>query len=148
MPMMLINPSADIPIIQMSVLSNQSPEEHYKIGQVLYQFRKEGIAVFGSGMSYHNMREFRNSRNSGTVVNKEFDEFLNKACTLSNEKRKKLLSEWEHQAGARDAHPPRAAEHLMPLIVIAGAGGDNPGERIFNWDLYGGFRLSGFIWKN
>ncbi|CAH2238482.1 extradiol ring-cleavage dioxygenase-like isoform X2 [Pararge aegeria] len=147
-PMMLINPTADIPIIQISVLANQNPEEHYNLGQVLHQFRKEGIAIFGSGMSYHNMREFRFSRNTGRVVNEEFDAFLYNACTSTNEKRKEQLLVWEKQPGASDAHPPRAAEHLMPLIVIAGAGGEGPGERVFNWDLTGTFRLSGFVWKN
>lgn len=147
-PMMLINPSADIPIIQISVLSNQDPEKHYKLGQVLYQFRKEGIAIFGSGMSYHNMREFQLSRHLKKVINEEFDEFLSNACTSSNDKRKAQLIVWDKQPGALEAHPPRAAEHLMPLIVIAGAGGEGPGERIFNWDMSGTFRLGGFIWKN
>lgn len=83
-PMILINPKADIPIVQISVLSNQDPVQHYKLGKVLKQFRKEGVAVFGSGMSYHNMYEFMNGRNKGKVVNEEFDEFLNEVCKLCN----------------------------------------------------------------
>lgn len=147
-PMILINPTADIPIIQISVLHSQDPEEHYKLGEVLYEFRKEGIAVVGSGMSYHNMREFRFSRNKNKVVNKEFDDYLFKVCTAEDEKaRRDGLLMWREQAGATDAHPIQAAEHLMPLLVIAGAGGSQPGERIFNWDMSGTFRLSGFIWK-
>lgn len=147
-PMMLINPAADIPIVQVSVLSNQDPEEHYKLGKVLYEFRKEGVAVFGSGMSYHNMRDFMYLRNTKKVVNKEFDDFLNQACTAeSEEKRREALLAWRSQEGASAAHPPRAAEHFMPLIVVAGAGGSAPGKRIFNWDMGDTFRLSGFIWK-
>lgn len=147
-PMMLINPAANVPIIQISVLTNQDPEQHYKLGQALYQFRKEGIAVLGSGMSYHNMREFRYSRNKHTVVNKEFDDYLNKVCTAENEgDRKQGLINWRQQEGATEAHPMHAAEHFMPLIVIAGAGGSKPGQRIFNWDMSDTFRLSGFVWK-
>ncbi|XP_068626012.1 uncharacterized protein [Battus philenor] len=147
-PMMLINPAADIPIVQVSVLENQDPEQHYNLGRALYEFRKEGVAVIGSGMSYHNMREFMYSRHLKKVVNKEFDDFLNEVCTASDEsKRREGLLSWRKQPGASDAHPPRAAEHFMPLIVIAGAGGTTPGERIFNWDMSGTFRLSGFIWK-
>lgn len=147
-PMMLIKPEADIPIIQLSVLTSQDPEQHYKIGEVLYKFRKEGIAVIGSGMSYHNMREFIYGRQNDKVVNEDFDAFLNTACTSDNDKRREQLLLWEQQPGAREAHPPRAAEHFMPLVVVAGAGGKGPGERIFNWDLSNSFRLSGFIWKN
>lgn len=80
-PMKLINPAANIPIVQMSVLSDQDPERHYRIGQVLKKFRKDGVAILGSGMSYHNMYEFMNSRFHGKVVNKEFDEFLNKVSS-------------------------------------------------------------------
>ncbi|XP_026725506.1 4,5-DOPA dioxygenase extradiol-like [Trichoplusia ni] len=146
-PMMLINPKANVPIIQVSVLTNQDPEQHYKLGQALYEFRKEGIAVLGSGMSYHNMREFRNRYQSG-VVNKEFDDYLNKVCTAeSEEARKEGLVAWRGHKGATEAHPMRAAEHFMPLIVIAGAGGSKAGERIFNWDMSGTFRLSAFVWK-
>lgn len=147
-PMMLINPEANIPIVQISVLSSQDPEEHYKLGQVMHQFRKEGVAIIGSGMSYHNMREFMYSRNLQKVVNKEFDDFLNEVCTADDETiRKKGFISWREQPGASEAHPPRAAEHFMPLVVIAGAGGSKAGQRIFNWDMSGTFRLSGFIWK-
>lgn len=147
-PMMLINPSASVPIVQISVLSNQDAEQHYKLGQALYEFRKEGIAILGSGMSYHNMREFMTNRYQSAVVNKEFDEYLNKVCTTeSEEARKGGLINWRQQKGATEAHPMRAAEHFMPLIVIAGAGGSTPGQRIFNWDMSGTFRLSGFVWK-
>ncbi|XP_045505712.1 dioxygenase tasH-like [Colias croceus] len=146
-PMMLMNPAANVPIVQISVLSSQDPSEHYKLGEALYKFRKEGIAIIGSGMSYHNMRAFMYARNQDNVVNEKFDAFLNDACTSSNDKRREQLLMWDAQPQAREAHPPRAAEHFMPLIVIAGAGGKGPGERIFNWDLSNCFRLSGFIWK-
>ncbi|XP_041988891.1 4,5-DOPA dioxygenase extradiol-like [Aricia agestis] len=147
-PMLLINPAADVPIVQISVLKSQDPEDHYKLGEVLYQFRKEGVAVFGSGMSYHNMREFMYGRTRDSVVNKEFDGFLESACTSENEERKKKLLVWDKQPGAREAHPPHAAEHLMPLIVIAGAGGKGQGKRIFKWDLRQVYRLGGYIWKD
>ena len=148
-PMMLINPSADVPIIQLSVLSNQDAEQHYKLGQVLHEFRKEGVAIIGSGMSYHNMREFMYNRYQGDIVNKEFDDYLNKICTAENEQdRKEGFLSWRQQRGATEAHPLRAAEHFMPMIVVAGAGGSKPGKRIFNWDLSKTFRLSGFIWED
>ncbi|XP_075989348.1 uncharacterized protein LOC142985201 [Anticarsia gemmatalis] len=148
-PMMLINPAANIPIVQISVLTNQDAEQHYKLGQALYEFRKEGIAVLGSGMSYHNMREFMYGRDKSQVVNKDFDDFLNKVCTADNEEeRKEGLISWRKQKGATESHPMHAAEHFMPLVVIAGAGGPKAGERIFNWDMSGTFRLSAFVWKD
>ncbi|VVC99309.1 unnamed protein product [Leptidea sinapis] len=147
-PMLLMNPGADIPIIQISVLTNQDANKHYKLGEALYKYRKSGIAIVGSGMSYHNMREFRSGEYDRKVVNEDFDNFLNNACTASNDERREKFSSWDKQSGAREAHPPRAAEHFMPLVVVAGAGGGAGGKRIFNWDYMGIFRLSGFVWKN
>lgn len=147
-PMLLINPAADIPIVQISVLNSQDPKKHYELGEALQEFRKEGIAILGSGMSYHNMREFRFGRNQDHVVNTEFDEYITKVCTAKDEKsRREGLYSWRDQPGATEAHPARAAEHFMPLIVVAGAGGTAQGERIFNWDMANTFRLSAFIWK-
>lgn len=148
-PMLLINPKADIPIVQVSVLNNQDPEAHFKYGRALYDLRKEGIAIFGSGMSYHNMRSFRTMHYNryDKVVNKNFDDFLFDACTSDEKERLESLKVWSNHPEASESHPPHAAEHLMPLIVIAGAGGPDKGERILNWDLEGMFRLGSFVWK-
>ncbi|KAI5631022.1 catalytic ligB subunit of aromatic ring-opening dioxygenase domain-containing protein [Phthorimaea operculella] len=143
-PMMLINPAANIPILQISIHTNQHAQYHYKMGEILYQFRKEGVAIFGSGMSYHNMHEFRKASDN-IVVNEEFDDFLNDACTGDLKKRKDILN-WESVPGGLEAHPRWYADHLMPLIVNAGAGGSQPGRKVFESVFLGKFKMSGFIW--
>lgn len=144
-PMMLINPAADIPIVQVSILKNQNAERHFEIGQILYQFRKRGVAIFGSGMSYHNMKELRKDPNENLgIVNVEFDQFLNEVCTDA-EKIKELMN-WEAAPQAYDSHPLHEADHLMPLLVTAGAGGNTPGRNVFSGVFQLNFKLSGFIW--
>ena len=44
-PMMLINPKADIPIIQLSVLSSENAQQHYQMGLALAQLRSRNIAI-------------------------------------------------------------------------------------------------------
>lgn len=34
-PMMLANPKADIPIVQVSIMANQDTKQHYKLGEAL-----------------------------------------------------------------------------------------------------------------
>ncbi|CAK1587837.1 unnamed protein product [Parnassius mnemosyne] len=145
--MMLINPSADIPIIQVSILKNQNTKQHLNIGKVLYQFRKDGVAIFGSGMSYHNMVEFRKSEkvNDGVVVDEIFDSFLNEVLTGDVDAKKEILY-WDKVPPGLDSHPPGEADHLMPLIVNIGAGGSSPGRNIFSSVYMHKFILSGFIW--
>ncbi|XP_047039491.1 dioxygenase tasH-like [Helicoverpa zea] len=146
-PMMLINPKADIPIIQISILKNQNAAQHYEIGKVLYQFRKDAVAIFGSGLSYHNMKEFKKAdpENEKEIVNLDFDNFLNDVCTGDEENRKKIIF-WDREKGALDCHPLGEADHLMPLIVNAGAAGTRPGKKIFESVFLGKFKLSGFMW--
>ena len=55
-PMLLINPAADIPIVQVSVLSSESPASHYAMGRALVKLRDSNIAIIGSGFaSFHNL---------------------------------------------------------------------------------------------
>ncbi|XP_026749367.2 uncharacterized protein LOC113510137 [Galleria mellonella] len=147
-PMMLVDPDANIPIVQVSILKNQDAAQHFEIGKVLYQFRKEGVAVFGSGMSYHNMGEFKKAESDDNrlIVNDKFDEFLNEVCTGDADEMKDRLTTWMEVPGGLESHPLGEADHLMPLIVNAGAGGAHPGTNIFKSVFIYKFRLSGFIW--
>jgi aromatic ring-opening dioxygenase catalytic subunit (LigB family) len=45
------------------------------------------------------------------------------------DERNRLLSNWAHAPGARDAAP--REEHLIPLLVVAGAGGTGRGTKLF-----------------
>ncbi|CAK1556027.1 unnamed protein product [Leptosia nina] len=145
-PMLLINPKANIPIVQVSILKNQSARDHFNIGRVLREFRKEGIAVFGSGMSFHNMGAFKRARvvNDEVVVNDLFDKFLNDVCLGVRETED--IFDWETAPQGLESHPLNEADHLMPLIVNIGAG-DSPGRRVFSSVYLKKFKLSGFIWE-
>ncbi|KAL0808434.1 hypothetical protein ABMA28_012896 [Loxostege sticticalis] len=151
-PMMLIRPEADIPIVQVSVLKNHDAKQHYEIGKVLYQFRKDGIAVLGSGLSYHNMKSMKAMRGVEIkdgeldIQNEEFDSFLNKVCTSDEQTREGLLS-WRKVPGALEAHPEGEADHFMPLVVAAGAAGPSKGRRVHESAFYNRFRMSGFVWE-
>lgn len=145
-PMMLINPKADIPIIQVSILKNQDARAHLAMGEVLYRFRGMGVAIFGSGMSYHNMREFRKAekQNDGVVANEIFDRYLNEVCTGADAK--SGILGWERVPQGLDSHPPGEADHLMPLLVNIGAGGKHPARNVFSSLYMRKFYLSGFVW--
>jgi aromatic ring-opening dioxygenase catalytic subunit (LigB family) len=46
--------------------------------------------------------------------------------------RTQQLTNWTQAPHARDCHPPRAEEHLLPLMVAAGAGGQSLGRKVFS----------------
>ncbi len=81
----------------------------------------------GSGLTYHNMRGFRNA--ASTPVAEQFENYLNEAITSPAALRNDKLVHWEQGPFARQAHPQE--DHLIPLMVIAGAAGEDTGHRVF-----------------
>lgn len=127
-PFKLIFPDADIPIVQVSLHKGLDPTLHLDAGRALTPLRQEGVLIVGSGMSYHNMRGFGDPR--ARHDSDTFDAWLTEALTQTNaESRDTALKNWASAPAARAAHP--REEHLIPLMVAAGAGGEEPGTKIF-----------------
>ncbi len=139
-PLLLIFPDADIPVVPLSLTRDLDPEAHLKAGQALQALREEGVLIIGSGMSYHNMRAFRTP--AATAPSEAFDRWLTDTIGDEDaESRWHGLAHWAEAPAARNAHP--REEHLLPLMVAAGAAGDAPGVRVFS-DVAMEAHLSGF----
>ncbi len=127
-PLGLMYPQADMPIVLLSLKSGYDAAEHLRVGALLAPLRDEGILILGSGLTYHNMRGFGNP--ASTAVAHAFENYLNDAVTQPDAAvRSRLLVDWEQAPGARQAHP--REDHLVPLMVVAGAAGVDRGQRIF-----------------
>lgn len=127
-PFLLIYPQADVPIVQLSLHANLDAAAHLAIGVLLEPLRDEGVLIVGSGMSYHNMRGLMGGADPARD-SLAFDSWLGDACTAEPAARSRLLADWEQAPAARRSHP--REEHLLPLMVAAGAGGGDPGRRVF-----------------
>ena len=127
-PLLLMAPEADIPVIQLSLRSGLDPAEHAAAGRALAPLRDEGVLLVGSGMSYHNMRGY-GRRESGPVSDR-FDDWLSETVGIVDPAaREERLSDWAAHPDGRAAHP--REEHLMPLMVVSGSGGAVAGRRVF-----------------
>jgi aromatic ring-opening dioxygenase catalytic subunit (LigB family) len=134
-PLLLMFPKADVPIVQISLKSNLDPAEHLALGRALSQFRSQGILLIGSGMSYHNLRALFSGAETAPGSD-EFDAWLTETVTASDPKvRNQSLIEWKTAPSARLAHP--RAEHLMPLMVVAGAAMNDTGKLEFTDKIMG-----------
>ena len=129
-PFKLSWPKADVPTIQLSLKAGLDPAEHLAIGRALAPLRDEGVLILGSGMSYHNMRGFRTG--GGHQASQVFDAWLKEAATADPATRTQRLTDWAAAPNARQAHP--REEHLLPLMVVAGAAGDDVGRVTFSED--------------
>ena len=141
-PLKVIYPDADVPVVQLSLKRGLDPATHLAMGRALAPLRDEGVLIVGSGLSYHNLRQFFSPAAYGP--SREFDAWLNAALLGgSPADRDKLLAAWESAPSARAAHP--REEHLLPLMVAAGAAGDDMAELAYHEkDFLGGITVSSF----
>lgn len=129
-PLKLIFPQANIPVVQLSLHNSLDPSQHLEVGRALETLRDQDVLIIGSGMSFHNMRAYGNPQFG--PVSDAFDDWLTQAVKSSVQERYRLLANWELAPSARQCHPPRAEEHLLPLMVVAGAAGVDAGRKVFS----------------
>jgi aromatic ring-opening dioxygenase catalytic subunit (LigB family) len=126
-PLKVAFPDAQIPVVPLSLAGSLDPALHLAAGRALAPLRDEGVLIVGSGMSFHNLRSYFRPETLDHA--RAFDAWLTKAVELPSPVRDTLLARWREAPFAAFAHP--REEHLIPLMVAAGAGGEAPGTCIF-----------------
>jgi aromatic ring-opening dioxygenase catalytic subunit (LigB family) len=140
-PFKLIYPDGTMPLVQMSLRTGLDAADHLRIGAALAPLRAEDVLIVGSGMSFHNLavRSIANEPIRGSEL---FDAWLGEAvCAADPGLRNAELTRWRAAPAARFAHP--REEHLLPLMVAAGAAGADVGRRVFGGRMLG-WQISGF----
>lgn len=123
LPLRLMFPNADVPVIPVSIQSHGGPEQAYKLGRALAPLTEKGFLIVASGNLTHNLRDFQLAlRNGGRTPAyvREFSDWL--ADRLAAGDLPALLDYRRQAPGAVQAHP--TDEHLLPFFVALGAGGD------------------------
>ena len=126
-PLKVAFPEAQIPVVTLSLAVNLDPSLHLAAGRALAPLRDEGVLIVGSGMSFHNLRGYFQPETTERA--RAFNAWLTAAVESPAAERDVLLAGWRNGPFADYAHP--REEHLIPLMVAAGAGGEAPGLRIF-----------------
>ena len=140
-PLAMIYPRADIPVVQLSIRRDFDPEAHFMLGRALAALRADGVLILGSGLSYHNLAKFGPS---GAIASRAFDHWLQQVLLQPDLKlRRDQLLDWGAAPSARDAHP--REDHLIPLMVALGAAEDDVATVVYHEDAYmGGCAVSSF----
>lgn len=142
-PLLLAFPDADIPIVQLSLDRRMNAEGLFKFGQILGKLREDDILIIGSGASVHNLGRISPE---GTPVADwaiAFNGWL--AEVIENNDWQKLLK-FSTAPHYKLAHP--SPEHLLPLIVAAGAGLDETTSQIHSSFSYGSIGMSAWMFGN
>jgi 4,5-DOPA dioxygenase extradiol len=122
-PLLLMYPAADVPVVQLSIEPALGTGYHYRLGELLAPLRERGVLIIGSGSATHNLRGyFRGApgdRSPSWVT--DFNEWLaehvgaNDVDTLLDFRRRAPF--------ARENHP--TDEHYVPLLCALGAAGEH-----------------------
>ncbi|MEE4959833.1 class III extradiol ring-cleavage dioxygenase [Pseudomonas alliivorans] len=121
-PLSLMYPEADIPVVQISLPSRQGPELQTRIGQTLAGLRADGVLIIGSGSITHNLGELSWNGDSPRVEPwaQAFRDWMIDKLSSNDES---ALHHYRSLAPhAVRAHP--SDEHLLPLYFARGAGGE------------------------
>lgn len=138
-PLSLLAPTGEIPVAQLSLAARpgaSGPADHVALGRALAPLRDEGILLVGSGGVTHDQGEFRRGYFGGRDVSvpapwsRDFDDWVTQVVTTrQGDARAAALAAFERHPRAAAAHP--TSEHFLPLLVVAGAAGKEPGRKRF-----------------
>lgn len=124
-PLKIMYPEADIPCIEVSLVQGLDPAEHIKLGEALSGIDYENLLIIGSGLTFHNLKEFFiPSTDESRAKNEAFEQWLIDTCSnteISEEQRIQRFNNWLQAPYARYCHP--REEHLLPLHVCYGVTG-------------------------
>ena len=120
-PLSLMYPRADIPVVQVSLPSHLGPALQTRVGRALADLRAQGVLLIGSGSITHNLGEldWRAGPETITPWAREFRDWIVDKLQAGNDA---ALDDYRRQApNAARNHP--SDEHLLPLYFARGAGG-------------------------
>ncbi len=108
-------PSADVPVLQLSINSSLPYEHHFTLGARLHALRHEGVLVVASGNVVHNLRLIDwSAPGRGTDWAHRFDDDVRSIMTGDPSELEKSAA---HPDFARAVPTP---DHFLPLAYLAG----------------------------
>ena len=142
-PLTLMYPEAEIPVVQLSIDPQRGPEYHFTMGRHLAPLRDRGVLIMGSGGITHNLRELNWEGADAEVAPwaASFNEWV--ADAIADGRIDDLLAYRERAPHAAKNHP--TEEHFFPLLCVLGtAAGDDRRERVHHSYTMGALSMDAY----
>lgn len=125
-PLRLMYPDADIPVVCVSLPWPGDPRRTLLLGKALSELRRDGILLIGSGGAVHNLGRLEWSGKHGPAHAwaERFEGWV--ATTVTHRNIEELLSFEDASPDAGVAHP--TTEHFYPIFFAIG--GSLPGDAL------------------
>ena len=136
-PLMLMFPSAGIPVIQLSIQDHLDPARHLALGEAIAPLRHEGVLVMGSGGAVHPPGDPTVALGEGIPTDPgalAFNEWLNHTVTSGDTE--SLIRYRDLAPSSIHAQP--YPDHFMPLLTVLGAAGPGATGTILHQSWYWG----------
>jgi 4,5-DOPA dioxygenase extradiol len=145
-PLSLMYPEADIPVVQISIQAHLGPAHHLQVGRALASLRQEGVLIVGSGSFTHDLSRFRGQA-LGAAEPPDVASFAGwMAQALAESRVCDLLMYRGRAPFAVENHP--SEEHILPLFVALGAAGPTPRvEPLHRSTTYGILRMDAYAFR-
>jgi 4,5-DOPA dioxygenase extradiol len=121
-PLSLMYPQADVPVVQVSLPTRGGPALQTRVGHALASLRANDVLLIGSGSITHNLRELDWHAGPESVEPwaQVFRDWMIEKLAADDEA---ALHDYRRQApNAVRNHP--SDEHLLPLYFARGSGGE------------------------
>jgi 4,5-DOPA dioxygenase extradiol len=123
-PLRLMFPDADVPVIPLSIQPREGAAQAFRLGRALDPLRERGFLVVASGNVTHNLGDYFVASRAGGQAPAYVREFADWMWDRLAAGDVEALLDYRRRAPhAVRAHP--TEEHLLPLYVALGAGGDD-----------------------
>jgi 4,5-DOPA dioxygenase extradiol len=140
-PLMLMYPQADVPVVQLSLQTHQGVGHHIALGRALAKLRDDNVLVMGAGSFVHNLRRIAPPGSPEPDWSKQFSDWMHEKLLAGDEV---ALADYRARAPqAVMAHP--TDEHLLPLFFAYGAGGEkSKAARLHSSATFGSLRMDAY----
>ena len=144
-PLMLMYPAHDLPVVQLSIQSRLGPAHHLKLGRALSALRDD-VLIVATGSFTHNLRLMDRSGVDAPEPQwvRDFSDWIHAAVMQG--RIDDLLNYRALAPFAVRAHP--EDDHFMPLFVALGAGGETvAAKRLHSSATYGTLRMDAYAFS-
>lgn len=145
-PLSLMYPEADVPVVQLSIQSEEKPSYHIKLGKMLSVLRNTGVLILGSGGATHNLSDIygKSLYDPPAPYALNFMDWLKKILETGDVDG---LADYNKRGPHAAENHPYPAEHFLPLLVSAGAAfPEINAETLFQGFMYGMLSMASFAW--